>query len=84
MCEFEIVSSATDAIVTLLASIDAHFSTTNTSTSWQVKHARMVAYIVTLDNGLQNSHADHILSGKSLPLNYSTYISFCKVLYFPT
>ena len=31
--------------------------------------------VCTLDNGLDNSYAEHLLSGKSLPINYNTYVS---------
>ena len=31
--------------------------------------------LVTLDNGLENEYVAHLLSGKSLPINYDTYIS---------
>ena len=30
---------------------------------------------MTLDSALQNSYAEHVLSGKCLPINYNTYIS---------
>ena len=70
--EFEIVSGATDAVVTPIAS-GSVFAASNTSISWQTQDVRIVADVVTLDNGLQNSYAEHVLSGKSLPINYSTY-----------
>ena len=59
------------------------FSANNTSTSWQIEDVRIIADIVTLDNGLQNSYAEHVLSGKSLPINYSTYISILQSCTFP-
>ena len=31
--------------------------------------------LITLDNGLENEYASHLLSGKSLPINYSTFIT---------
>ena len=72
--EFEIVSAATDAVVTPLAG-GIVFTPSNTSTSWQIEAVRIVADVVTLDTGLQNSYAEHVLSGKSLPINYSTCIT---------
>ena len=66
--EFEIVSGATDAIVSPSGATGGTFNATNTSTNWQIEDVRMVADIITLDNGLQNSYAEHVLSGKSLPL----------------
>jgi len=47
----------------------------NTSTSWQIQDIRGVCDVVTLDSALQNSYAEHVLSGKALPINYSTYIT---------
>ena len=54
------------------------FSTTDTTTNWQMQDLRLIADIVTLDNGLQNSYAQHVLEGKSLPTNYSTYASILQ------
>ena len=31
--------------------------------------------LITLDNALDNSYAEHLLSGKSLPINYNTFVS---------
>ena len=78
--EFEIVASATDAIVSTSATV---FTTANTSTSWQIQDVRIISDVVTLDNGLQNSYAEHILSGKSLPINYSTYVSILQTVAMP-
>ena len=55
----------------------------NTSISWQNDDVRVIADTVTLDNGLQNSYDEHALSGKSLPINYSTYISILQSCTFP-
>ena len=35
----------------------------------------MTGDVVTLDSALQNSYAEHVLSGKSLPINYGTYVT---------
>lgn len=79
--EFEIVSNSTDAITSPIFS--GTFTPTNTSTSWQIQDLRMLADVVTLDNGLQNSYAEHVLSGKSLPINYSTYVSILQSVTMP-
>jgi hypothetical protein len=81
--EFEIVSGATDAIISP-SGASGTFNTTNTSTNWQIQDVRMVADVITLDSGLQNSYAEHVLSGKSLPINYSTYVSILQTVAFPT
>ena len=36
---------------------------------------RLVWDVVSLDSALQNSYAEHVLSGRSLPINYGTYIT---------
>ena len=83
--EFEIVSGAEDAIVTPIAlGTNIVYDTTNTSTNWQIQDVRLVADVVTLDSGLQNSYAEHVLSGKRLPINYSTYVSILQSVVFPT
>lgn len=74
MMEFELVNNAEDAIASPNGLTGA-FKTTDTSTSWQVEDIRVVCDIVTLDSSLQNSYAEHVLSGKNLPINYSTYVS---------
>jgi hypothetical protein len=70
--EFEVVSLATDPIVST-GSTD--FTVANTSVTWQIQDVRLICDIVTLDSALQNSYAEHILSGKALPINYGTYVS---------
>ena len=71
--EFEIVGNAEDAIISPAASRE--FLPTDTSVSWQIEDVRCVGDVVTLDSALQNSYAEHVLSGKSLPINDNTYIT---------
>jgi len=75
--ELEIVGAATDAVVDP-AGTETTFTTDNTSTSWQIEDVRLVCDVVTLDSALQNSYAEHVLSGKALPINYNTYISILQ------
>jgi len=51
------------------------FSTENTSTSWSINNVQVKCDVCTLDNALDNSYAQHLLSGKSLPITYNTFIS---------
>ena len=51
------------------------FTTANTSLLWQLQNVQVKVDCVTLDNQLDNSYAEHVLSGKALPINYQTYIS---------
>ena len=57
--------------------VPSPFPLATTSTSWQIEDCRIVGDIVSLDSALQNSYAEHVLSGKALPINYSTYIYQC-------
>ena len=36
--------------------------------------------LVTLDNSLDNEYAQHLLSGKSLPMNFSTFTTASQVI----
>ena len=79
--ELEIVSNSADAVVEPIGG--GTFDNNNASASWSMQE-RLIGDIVTLDNGLQNSYAQHVLSGKSLPINYSTYISILQAITPPT
>ena len=74
--EFEIVNGAEDAIVSPGTGVGAkEFNSSNTSILWEIQDMRIICDVVTLDSALQNSYAEHVLAGKTLPINYSTYIS---------
>ena len=75
MFEFEVVNGATDAIVGKGADSGDAFTATSTSEAWQIQDIRVVCDLVTLDSALQNSYAEHVLSGKPLPINYGSYIT---------
>jgi hypothetical protein len=75
--ELEIVGAATDAIVDPSGG-ETTFTADNTSTDWQIEDVRLVCDVVSLDSALQNSYAEHVLSGKALPINYNTYISILQ------
>ena len=77
--EFELSGDPEDAIISPdkregVAATNV-FKLADTSVSWQIDDFRCVGDMVTLDSALQNSYAEHVLSGKCLPINYSTYIS---------
>ena len=61
--ELELVGDANDAV-----------KTTNNDANWTISNVQLKADVVTLDNALENSYAEHLLSGKALPINYGTYI----------
>ena len=51
------------------------WTTNNCSTAWTITNVQAKMDVVTLDNVLDNEYAQHVLAGKSLPINYNTYIS---------
>ena len=77
--EFELCD-INDAIVTP-ATYDATtnfrdiYTTTNTTNLWQIQNCCIKCDICTLDNALNNEYTAHLLAGKALPIEYSTYIS---------
>ena len=42
---------------------------------WQIENVQVKVDVCTLDNALDNSYAQHLLSGKSLPVSYNTFVS---------
>jgi hypothetical protein len=64
----ELVNDKDDPIVT--PGVNAVFTAANTSNDWQIENVQLKCDIVTLDNSLQNNYDSHLLSGKSLPINF--------------
>ena len=80
--ELELVSNALDPILSSVTATGTNdllptigFITSNTSTTWQIRNVEAKCDLITLDNALDNSYAQHLLSGKSLPINYQTFVS---------
>ena len=71
--EFELCSDMLDPI----AKIDDKPAFTNavTSQTWEIENCQIKADVLTLDNSLENSYHEHIMSGKPLPINYNTFIT---------
>jgi hypothetical protein len=42
---------------------------------WSINNVQVKVDMCTLDNALDNSYAQHLLSGKSLPISYNTFVS---------
>ena len=77
--EFEL-GDATDAIVasrayTANSGYADIYDEANTTNNWLIQNACIKCDILTLDSSLNNSFIQHLLSGKSLPIKYQTYIS---------
>ena len=76
--EFELVNDASDPVIwtqALTPPAVGQFAQDNCSIDWLISQVQCKCDLVTLDNGLDNEYAQHLLSGKSLPINYDTYIS---------
>ena len=75
--EFELVSDASDPVIlpTTGTGSGNAFSPTNCSNLWEIENCQIKADVLTLDNSLENSYSEHILSGKSLPINFNTFIT---------
>ena len=71
--ELELVDTNTDPIIT--PGVDTTFTTALTSSDWQIENVQVKVDVCTLDNALDNSYAQHLLSGKSLPISYNTFVS---------
>ena len=72
------VNNFNDAILypSATTSIDAsQFLQNQCSNQWLISNVQVKCDLVTLDNGLENEYAAHLLSGKSLPISYDTYIT---------
>ena len=73
MMEFEIISDATEAFADSVAG--GNFTPTDTGSLWSMSDVRLVGDVISLDSALQNSYAENVLSGKSLPINDGAYIT---------
>ena len=65
--ETELVNSQADAVTT--ESWEGHSNGAN----WDISDIQCKCDLLTLDNSLDNEYASHLLSGKSLPINFSTW-----------
>ena len=70
--EIELVNDMREPILT---PVGTNFTPGNTSVLWQIENVQFKCDNCTLDNALDNSYAQHLLSRKSLPINYNTYVS---------
>ena len=81
--ELELVSNATDPIISVNdAALDINTTgitginggVPNNSISWRIENPQIKADMCVLDNALNNEYAQLLLSGKSLPINYSSFV----------
>ena len=65
--ELELVNNSADAVF-----VGAQDSATMTA-NWSISEIQCKVDLLTLDSSLQNEYASHLLGGKSLPINFSTF-----------
>ena len=78
--ELELVDDALEPIISNVpdeAPEEKPFSFDKKTSSflWSINNVQVKCDVCTLDNALDNSYAQHLLSGKSLPITYNTFIS---------
>ena len=78
--ELELVNSATDPVVNPADGDGSVFTTANTSTEWAIEDVNLKCDLASLDNAVDNQIADHLLSGKALPINFQTMITQSQVV----
>ena len=65
--ELELVNSGSDAVHV------GAWEGQNNSSNWSISDIQCKCDLLELDSSLQNEYASHLLSGKSLPINFSTW-----------
>ena len=76
--ELELVDTVTDPIIDPTGSPTLGgftFTPAATSSNWFINNVQVKVDVCTLDNALDNSYAQHLLQGKSLPISYNTFVS---------
>ena len=82
--ELELVSSALDPIVSnddlalninVSGAVGINSGAVNTSTTWQIENPQVKVDVVILDNVLSNEYSALLLQGKSLSINYSSFVT---------
>ena len=76
--EFELCSDILDPIAKIgdaAVGGTSPFTAADTSQLWEIENCQIKADVLTLDNSLENSYHEHIMSGKPLPINYNTFIT---------
>ena len=73
--ELELVDNAEEPIWSNNIDVTDGIDNDNNSLVWSINNVQVKVDMCTLDNALDNSYAQHLLSGKSLPISYNTFVS---------
>jgi len=74
--EMEIVNNFEDTVCSVGATLPAPvnaLTNTNSSQLWHIQNVKLLADVVHLDNELDNQFAQHLLSGKTMPIQFTSY-----------
>ena len=66
--ELELVSDAADCVF-----VGRHGNDNTCDANWNISDIQCKMDLLTLDSSLQNEYSSHLLSGKTLPINFSSY-----------
>ena len=82
--EFEVVNDVNETVIyseTPSSAVTDKFTLENCSNEWIISQVQLKCDFITLDSGLENEYTAHLLAGKSLPINYDTYISQMQTVF---
>ena len=68
--ELELVNNPSDAVYIAVATADLPL---NFTSDWDITDIQCKCDSLHLDSSLENEYASHLLSGKTLPINFSTW-----------
>ena len=66
--ELELVNNASDCVF-----VGPHGNDTTCDDNWNISDIRCKMDLLTLDSSLQNEYASHLLSSKSLPIDFNSF-----------
>ena len=69
--ELELVDSAAEAVVGNVG----NFNNDNNSLLWHLENVQVKCDIISLDNGVQESYHNVLMSSKNIPIHYNTFTS---------
>ena len=67
--ELELVNNSSDPVFTGAKGTGS----VNYRANWDITDVQCKCDLLTLDSSLENEYASHLLSGKTLPINFSTW-----------
>ena len=74
--KLEVINNFTDAICVQTPAIAGGGAAVGDpfANNWSISEAQVKCDVVSLDNTLDNEYTSHLLQGKSLPLNFSSFV----------